>query len=123
MLTLTDSKRDLISLTFTNFFSIIVCLLVPPSWIKEPKDVNIRAGEEYSVECLADGLPKPKITWNTPSGKRIDNEVLNLNQLIKSEKNGRQSLQFECVADNGIGDALRKTITVSYNGKFDLFHL
>ncbi|XP_075586172.1 cell adhesion molecule Dscam1-like isoform X1 [Dermatophagoides farinae] len=94
---------------------------VPPSWIKEPKDVNLRMGEEYSVECLADGLPKPKINWITPSGKTIENEILDLSKLIKNEKNGRQTLTFECVADNGIGEALRKSITISYNvpARFD----
>ncbi|XP_075676407.1 cell adhesion molecule Dscam1-like isoform X2 [Dermatophagoides pteronyssinus] len=94
---------------------------VPPSWIKEPKDVNLRMGEEYSVECLADGLPKPKIKWLTPSGKTIENEILDLSKLIKNEKNGRQTLTFECVADNGIGEALRKSITISYNvpARFD----
>lgn len=79
-------------------------------------------GEEYSVECLADGLPKPKIKWITPSGNTIENEVLDLSKLIKNEKNGRQTLQYECIADNGIGDALRKTITVSYNGKNFIFN-
>ena len=74
-------------------------------------------GEEYSVECLADGLPKPKINWITPSGKTVENEILDLSKLIKNEKNGRQTLTFECVADNGIGEALRKSITISYNGK------
>ncbi|OTF83949.1 cell adhesion molecule-like protein, partial [Euroglyphus maynei] len=94
---------------------------VPPTWIKEPKDVNLRMGEEYSVECLADGLPKPKIKWITPSGKTIENEVLDLSKLIKNEKNGRQTLTFECVASNDIGEPLRKSITISYNvpARFD----
>lgn len=96
---------------------------VPPSWIKEPKDVNLRIGEDYSVECLADGLPKPTIKWITPSGKTIESEVLDLGKLIKSEKHGRQTLSYECVADNGIGDALRKSITISYNGKEQIYKL
>ena len=79
--------------------------------------MNLRIGEDYSVECLADGLPKPAIKWVTPSGKTIDGEILDLGKLIKNEKNGQQTLSFECVADNGIGDALRKSITISYNGK------
>ncbi|KAJ6222590.1 hypothetical protein RDWZM_001135, partial [Blomia tropicalis] len=48
-------------------FSVQLVVKVPPSWIKEPKDVNLRIGEDYSVECLADGLPKPAIKWITPS--------------------------------------------------------
>nr|XP_046910785.1 Down syndrome cell adhesion molecule homolog isoform X4 [Dermatophagoides farinae] len=114
------------SCTVQNRFGIdsqwsMLQVKVPPSWIKEPKDVNLRMGEEYSVECLADGLPKPKIKWITPSGKTIENEILDLSKLIKNEKNGRQTLTFECVADNGIGEALRKSITISYNvpARFD----
>jgi len=66
---------------------------------------------------LADGLPKPSIKWVTPTGKTIEGEVLDLGKLIKHEKNGRQTQTYECIADNGIGDALRKSITISYNGK------
>ena len=56
--------------------------------------------------------------WEIVSGKTIENEVLDLGKLIKNEKNGRQTLTYECVADNGIGDALRKSITISYNGEW-----
>lgn len=88
---------------------------VPPSWIKEPKDVNLRMGEEYSVECVADGLPKPNIKWISSSGKIIEGEVLDLGKIIGNEKQASQTLAFECVADNQVGDALRKSITISYN--------
>lgn len=79
--------------------------------------MNLRMGEDYSVECVADGLPKPAVKWITPSGKTVDGEVLDLGKLIRHEKSGRQASTYECIADNGIGDALRKTITISYNGK------
>lgn len=79
--------------------------------------MNLRLGEEYSVECIADGLPKPNIKWISPSGKVIEGEVLDLGKVIANEKPGGQTLSYECVADNQVGDALRKSITISYNGK------
>lgn len=95
---------------------MFIYFTVPPSWIKEPKDVNLRMGEEYSVECVADGLPKPNVKWISPSGKVIEGEVLDLGKVIANEKQGGQTLSYECVADNQVGDALRKSITISYNG-------
>lgn len=93
--------------------------------------MNLRVGEEATVECVADGLPKPSVKWITPSGRSIEGEVLDLGKIIGSEKqhhgggggrshHGNQhhsGLSFECVAENGVGEALRKTVTVSYNGK------
>ena len=95
--------------------------------------MNLRVGEEATVECVADGLPKPSVKWITPSGRSIEGEVLDLGKIIGSEKqhhgggrshHGNQQqhhsgggLSFECVAENGVGEALRKTVTVSYNGK------
>ena len=29
----------------------------------EPKDMRLIAGNNISIECKADGEPKPKITW------------------------------------------------------------
>ena len=45
-----------------------LCLTVPPTWIKEPEDVRVRAGEDIKVECIADGLPKPVTKWISSKG-------------------------------------------------------
>ena len=74
----------------------------------------MRIGEEYSLECLADGVPRPKIKWIGPNGRSIDSEVLDLSKEMRHNPIGA-SVQYECVAENGINDPLRKTITVSYN--------
>lgn len=50
-------------------------------------------------------------------GKTIESEVLDLGKLIGNDKSNRQASTYECVADNGVGDALRKRITISFNGK------
>jgi hypothetical protein len=41
---------------------------VSPKWITEPKDIRITAGNELSLECRADGEPKPIIKWIDSKG-------------------------------------------------------
>ena len=73
---------------------------------------------DYSIRLVNSIMDNPFCcNGKIVSGKTIENEVLDLGKLIKNEKNGRQTLTYECVADNGIGDALRKSITISYNGE------
>ena len=95
---------------------LFLCPTVPPTWVKEPNDVRVRAGEDVVVECIADGLPKPVTKWISSKGTVIEGEILNL---AKHRRGSSET--YECVADNGIGDSLRKTINVFFSGKsFDL---
>jgi len=41
---------------------------VPPIWTKEPNDMRVNAGEDLTIECKADGLPKPTIKWISSKG-------------------------------------------------------
>jgi hypothetical protein len=43
-------------------------LTVSPKWVIEPKDIRITAGNELSLECRADGEPKPVIKWIDSKG-------------------------------------------------------
>ncbi len=45
-------------------------------------------------------------------GNIIENEIIGLTKLALK---GNES--FECIADNGIGDILRKVITIYFSGK------
>lgn len=47
----------------TNAFS------VPPRWRLEPNDVAVAAGQDVTLQCQADGYPKPTITWKKAVGK------------------------------------------------------
>ncbi len=47
-------------------------LIVAPNWVKEPNDIRINAGDDVSVECIADGLPKPTIKWISSKGFELD---------------------------------------------------
>ena len=59
------------------FFSF----LVPPNIIdseSSPSTVTIRENHNASLQCSAEGTPKPRITWRREDGKKI---------VIKKKKN------------------------------------
>jgi hypothetical protein len=39
--------------------------------VKEPNDIRVNAGDDVSVECIADGLPKPTIIWISSKGLKF----------------------------------------------------
>jgi hypothetical protein len=41
---------------------------VGPKWLIEPKDMTINADNDITIECKADGEPKPKISWVHSNG-------------------------------------------------------
>lgn len=43
---------------------------VPPRWRLEPNDVAVAAGQDVTLQCQADGYPKPTITWKKAVGKK-----------------------------------------------------
>ncbi len=42
--------------------------IVAANWVKEPNDIRVNTGDDVSVECIADGLPKPTIKWISSKG-------------------------------------------------------
>ncbi|PSN39680.1 Down syndrome cell adhesion molecule-like protein Dscam2 [Blattella germanica] len=42
---------------------------IPPSWLIEPKDSEVAMGLNISIDCSADGLPKPEIHWTKSLGQ------------------------------------------------------
>ena len=66
---------------FLYSFENFVKLLVPPNIIDEessPSSVTIRENHNASLQCTAEGTPKPTITWRREDGKKI---------IIKKKKN------------------------------------
>lgn len=96
---------------------IFTIYIVPPSWIVEPKDVHTNKNEGGKVECKADGSPKPTIKWITSKGVTIESEYLDVNKYRSGNIDN-----YECVADNGVGEPLRKAIKVSFMGKYISIH-
>ncbi|KAI1289773.1 Hemicentin-2 [Halotydeus destructor] len=90
-----------------------------PKWLNEPLDVVTAIGRDVSVECSASGSPTPLITWfklDQPKRKLLDTNSLRLYQITREAAG-----LYECVADNGVDEALRKTISILVNGRELLF--
>lgn len=46
-----------------SFWVCCVCLAAP-YWIKQPKSQLYAPGETVKLECTADGIPSPAVTWS-----------------------------------------------------------
>lgn len=81
-----------------------------PFWVIEPSDIKIQRGQKISVECKAEGFPKPTIKWKSSNEEIFFGEVL--------EVNSRQNFasNYMCEADNGVGKPLVKSIRILMNG-------
>lgn len=85
--------------------------LVAPFWIIEPADIRMKSNELVSIDCKADGNPKPVVSWKSSDGEIFRDETLTLSP-TKSK-----SIFYECIADNGIGKPLKKVIRILLNGE------
>ncbi|KAI1290168.1 Hemicentin-2 [Halotydeus destructor] len=86
-----------------------------PSFVKQPQDVITSIGQDVTVECSATGSPMPVITWfklSSPIRQKLQGNLMRLNQVSIGD-----SGMYECVADNGIDEVLKKTFRVSVTGK------
>ena len=69
-------------------------------------DQSLRAPTELTLNCSADGKPKPTVTWTRVS----DNTVVYMPLTITGGKNEESYL---CTADNGLGQTLSKVINLA----------
>ncbi|XP_067031991.1 fibroblast growth factor receptor 3-like isoform X2 [Acropora muricata] len=76
-----------------------------PSNIVTSSDQNVTAPAELTLNCSADGIPKPTITWVRLS----DNTVITMPLNIIGEKDKGS---YRCTADNGVGKPLTKDVFV-----------
>jgi hypothetical protein len=86
-------------------------VLYPPSVRPRPKEALITAkeGESVKLTCDATGNPVPTITWKH-AGRHYDSYEENSYVINNAQKN--DSGEYECIADNSIGDAATTVITV-----------
>ncbi|XP_017884551.1 tyrosine-protein phosphatase Lar isoform X7 [Ceratina calcarata] len=86
----------------------------PPTVLVRPQSQSVKAGNIASLHCTAEGSPAPQIQWRK-NGKKLsqsqsrylvqnyDNGVL---LRIEPVKSPRDNNQYECRAENGVGDAV-----------------
>ncbi|KOC68733.1 Tyrosine-protein phosphatase Lar [Habropoda laboriosa] len=91
----------------TNYFG-------PPTILVRPQTQQVKAGGIASFYCTAEGLPAPQIHWRK-NGKRVSQSQSRY--LVQNYENGallriepvkpvRDNTMYECLAENGVGDAV-----------------
>lgn len=77
----------------------------PPVFTKKPSDVHAHVSTDVRFECLADGIPKPKITWSRNGDiigsfayTIVGDGFLIVQDLVFSDAGG-----YQCFAENYLG--------------------
>ncbi|XP_034939072.1 tyrosine-protein phosphatase Lar isoform X2 [Chelonus insularis] len=92
----------------------ITYMTSPPKILMKPRSQHVKAGETASFYCSAQGSPAPQIHWRK-NGKKISSTAtryttktyLNGSVLrIAPVRSQRDDTTWECVAENGVGDAV-----------------
>lgn len=55
--------------------SIDIVVNVPPKWIFEPKNAQVILSKSITINCQAEGFPKPKIVWKKAIANSITNDI------------------------------------------------
>ncbi|CAH4030501.1 unnamed protein product [Pieris brassicae] len=106
-------------------FTVPLTVNVPPRWRLEPNDIAVASGQDVTLQCQADGYPRPIITWkkavgNTPgeykdfmfegSSRVLENGSLVFERVAKDSEG-----HYLCEARNDIGAGLSKLIFLKVN--------
>ena len=93
-------------------------ILLPPEIVENSGDQRVTKGESVTLECKANGNPKPTITWSKtkgklPSGKQ--SEVADAFSL--GEVNRHVEGTYTCSADNQVGEPATASMKVTVDYK------
>ena len=113
--------------------------LVPPTVIT-PNGSRVVTDEgtvSFPVSCTAAGIPPPNITWSDPSGMRLPNDRITLEDhttpqlmtndgftflyhvtrnLVFTNTSDSDTGNYTCTADNGVGTADNNVVEVFVRG-------
>lgn len=113
-------------INFCPFSCSVFVILDPPEIVKRPANQAVRVGGVASFFCSARGDPVPSIVWRK-NGKKVPGtqsrySVTQIDGLsilrIEPVRAGRDDAPYECVAENGVGDAVSAEATLTvYEGK------
>ncbi|XP_041778522.1 tyrosine-protein phosphatase Lar isoform X3 [Anopheles merus] len=102
-----------------------IYLTHPPEIIKKPVNQGVRVGGVATFFCAARGDPQPTVIWRKNSKKIMMTQsrytVYDANGVsmlrIEPVRAGRDDAPYECVAENGVGDAVSAEATLTvYEG-------
>ncbi|XP_035795179.1 tyrosine-protein phosphatase Lar-like isoform X8 [Anopheles albimanus] len=98
-----------------------IYLTHPPEIIKKPVNQGVRVGGVATFYCSARGDPQPTVIWRKNSKKIVLSQsrytVYDGNGAsmlrIDPVRAGRDDAPYECVAENGVGDAVSAEATLT----------
>ncbi|XP_071036965.1 cell adhesion molecule DSCAML1 [Parasteatoda tepidariorum] len=100
-------------------------VLVPPSWVHVPRDVDALSGDTVFLDCSGQGTPKPLTTWYRKQGDQTEFRPIRVSNHLNALTNGTLilvSIQktdeglYKCNVSNNIGSPLLKTVAVKVIG-------
>ncbi|KAK9876726.1 hypothetical protein WA026_014965 [Henosepilachna vigintioctopunctata] len=108
-------------------FPYIQYLTHPPEIVTKPRNLQVKHGGIAAFYCAAKGVPPPVIQWKK-NGKKVSGsqtryqvkDFPDSGSLLRIEpvRIGRDDAIYECVAENGVGDAVSKDATLTvFDGK------
>ncbi|CAF4865257.1 unnamed protein product [Pieris macdunnoughi] len=114
--------------TVNTSSNLIQYLTHPPEITIRPRNLQVRANGIAAFYCAARGDPKPNIQWRK-NGKRVSSmqsryQVSGMDKAAGPAANGavlriepvraqRDDATYECVAENGVGDAVTALATLT----------
>ncbi|XP_043282785.1 tyrosine-protein phosphatase Lar isoform X3 [Venturia canescens] len=95
----------------------ITYMTSPPKILVRPRSQEVKAGGIASFYCSSHGTPSPQIHWRKNGKKFSASQSRYLTQTypngallrINPVRSGRDSTNWECVAENGVGDPVTAT--------------
>ncbi|XP_068685516.1 uncharacterized protein [Montipora foliosa] len=101
--------------------SVQIIVNYPPSLTSRAQDqVVVEGGSPIQLNCVADGEPKPNITW-TKVNNGSDDDILFTGENFVLPNNRSSEGTYRCSASNGIGKGINHTATVVVNFKPENF--
>ncbi|EEC02201.1 conserved hypothetical protein [Ixodes scapularis] len=96
----------------------VLSVLVPPKWIHEPQDANLREGQNLSVRCEAKGHPTPTVQWKLKGNRNVAMANDSRGGLLTISKATKDVAgTYVCTADNGLPDKLSREIRINIFGE------
>ncbi|XKL63770.1 hypothetical protein PGB90_006134 [Kerria lacca] len=94
----------------------------PPEITLKPKSQQVRSGGVVAFYCAAQGDPNPSLYWKK-NGKRVSEshsryQMMNFTGVgisllrIETVRSMRDNATYECIAENGVGDAVSSEATL-----------
>uniref|UniRef100_A0A3B4FEH7 Neural cell adhesion molecule L1.1-like n=1 Tax=Pundamilia nyererei TaxID=303518 RepID=A0A3B4FEH7_9CICH len=89
--------------------SFTVTVEAAPYWMKEPQNLMYTPGETVRLDCQADGIPRPSITWRINEVDEEPRRTVTAGTLIMKDVNIGDTAVYQCEAKNDHGSILLNT--------------